>query len=146
VLDPGASERTQLQLHRALFASLDPIAVVNDENAQRAGHRPGLRYRAMSGPEASETDLRDADETLAEELRRGRLALTRLAEVERELDLVRHAQDAKVAELEERLGWFEENELDIRAQVERRPWLKACLAAWSSSVKLLRRTRRFLSG
>jgi hypothetical protein len=78
----------------------------------------------------------------ADELQRGRLALARLAELERELALVRHHQDAKIAELEERLGWFEEHELDIRAQVERRPWLRACLTAWSSSVKVARRVAR----
>jgi hypothetical protein len=100
----------------------------------------------MSRPDTSESELREADDAVAEELRRGRLALTRLAEAERELALARHARDAKVAELEERLGWFEDNELDIRAQVERRPWLKACLRAWSSSVKLLRRIRRVLGG
>jgi hypothetical protein len=145
MLQPGAAERAQLELDRALLPSLDPVAVVNDENARRVGHRPGLRYRAMSGPDTSESDLREGDDTVAEELRRGRLALARLAEVERELALVRHAQDAKVAELEERLGWFEDNELDLRAQVERRRWLGACVAAWSSSVKLLRRIRRLLS-
>ena len=83
-------------------------------------------------------------EQAAEELRRGRLALARLAEVERELAAVRHAHDAKIARLEERLGWFEENELDLRDQAERRPWLRALLSAWSSSVKLARRAKRFL--
>ena len=63
----------------------------------------------------------------AEELRRGRLALARLAEAERELARVRHHQDARIAALEERLGWFEENELDLREQAERRPWLGALL-------------------
>jgi hypothetical protein len=81
----------------------------------------------------------------ADELRRGRLALARLAEIERELALVRHHQDAKIAELEERLGWFEENELDFRDQAARRPWLRAVLGAWSRSVKLVRRAARLLS-
>ncbi|HEU0023166.1 MAG TPA: hypothetical protein VFQ12_00950, partial [Thermoleophilaceae bacterium] len=80
----------------------------------------------------------------ADELHRGRLALSRLADVERELALVRHHQDAKIAELEERLGWFEENELDFRDQAERWPWLRAGLCAWSRSVKLARRFARLL--
>ena len=63
---------------------------------------------------ASPSGQRRSRAGAAEELRRGRLALARLAEVERELALVRHHQDAKIAELEERLGWFEENELDLR--------------------------------
>ena len=41
---------------------------------------------------------------------------------------VRHAQDARIAALEERLGWFEDNELDLREQAERRPWLGALLS------------------
>ena len=86
----------------------------------------------------------DREQAVAEELRRGRLALARLAEAERELADVRHAQDAKIARLEERLGWFEENELDLREQAERRPWLRALLSGWSSSVKLARRAKRFL--
>ena len=80
----------------------------------------------------------------AEELRRGRLAIARLAEAERELALVRHHQDAKIAELEERLGWFEENELDFRDAAERRPWLAASLGAWARAVRLARRVRRGL--
>lgn len=78
----------------------------------------------------------------ADELQRGRLALARVAELERELALVRHHQDAKIAELEERLGWFEEHELDLRAQVERRPWLRASVGLWSSSVRVVRRLAR----
>ena len=80
----------------------------------------------------------------AEELRRGRLALARLAEAERELALVRHHQDAKIVELEERIGWFEENELDLRAAAERRPWLAAALGAWARAVRFARRARRVL--
>jgi|SoiMethySBSTD1v2_1073268.scaffolds.fasta_scaffold1195492_2 hypothetical protein len=80
----------------------------------------------------------------AEELRRGRLAMARLAEVERELALVRHHQDAKIAELEERVGWFEENELDLRAAAERRPWLASALGAWARSVRFARRVRRVI--
>ena len=79
-----------------------------------------------------------------DELRRGRLALARLAEVERELALVRHHQDAKVAELEERLGWIEEHELDLRDAAERRPWLRALLQLWSRSVRTARRAARVL--
>ena len=86
----------------------------------------------------------EAEHASAEELRRGRLALARLSEVERELVAVRRAQDAKIARLEERLGWFEENELDLRDQAERRPWLRALLSGWSSSVKLARRAKRVL--
>ena len=71
-----------------------------------------------------------------------RLALERLAEAERELALVRHHQDAKIAELEERVGWFEENELDLRDAAERRPWLAAALRAWARSVRFARRVRR----
>lgn len=80
----------------------------------------------------------------ADEVARGRMALARLAEAERELALARRHQEAKVAELEERLGWFEENELDIRAQVERRPWLASLLRVWSFAVKALRRVSRLL--
>lgn len=80
----------------------------------------------------------------AEELRRGRLALARLAEVERELALVRHHQDAKIAELEERVGWFEENELDLRAAAERRPWLASALGVWARAVRFARRVRRVI--
>ncbi len=93
---------------------------------------------------AHDTSEFESVEGAAEELRRGRLALARLAEVERELAAVRHAQDAKVARLEERLGWFEENELDLRDQAERRTWLRALLSGWSSSVKLARRAKRVL--
>ncbi len=93
---------------------------------------------------AHDTSEFERVEAAAEELRRGRLALARLAEVERELVEVRHAQDARIAALQERLGWFEENELDLRDQAERRPWLGALLAGWSSSVKLARRVKRFL--
>ena len=58
---------------------------------------------------------------------------------------MRHRQDARIAALEERLGWFEDNELDmLREQAERRPWLGALLSGWSSTVKLARRVRRFL--
>ncbi|MBA2629424.1 MAG: hypothetical protein H0U84_00180 [Thermoleophilaceae bacterium] len=73
------------------------------------------------------------------------LALARLEQAERELGLVRHQQDAKIAELEERLGWFEENELDFREAVEKRPWLGTCLGVWGRSVKLVRRVSRRLS-
>jgi hypothetical protein len=73
-----------------------------------------------------------------------RLALERLAEAERELALVRHHQDAKIAELEERVGWFEENELDLRDAAERRPWLAAALRAWARSVRFARRVRRVI--
>jgi len=101
----------------------------------------------MAAHETSESErvrAAESEQDAAEELRRGRLALARLAEVERELTHVRHAQDAKIARLEERLGWFEENELDLREQAERRPWLAALLSGWSSSVKLARRVKRFL--
>ena len=73
-----------------------------------------------------------------------RLALERLAEAERELALVRHHQDAKIAELEERVGWFEENELDLRDAAERRPWLAAALRAWARSVRFARQVRRVI--
>jgi hypothetical protein len=95
----------------------------------------------MAAHDTSEFERVQAAE---EELQRGRLALARLAEVERELAEVRHAQDARIAALQERLGWFEENELDLRDQAERRPWLGALLAGWRSSVKLARRVKRFL--
>jgi hypothetical protein len=94
----------------------------------------------MPEPDTSEAHAAPA----GDELERGRQALARLADAERELALARHHQDAKIAELEERLGWFEENELDIRAQVERRPWLRACLRAWSASVKVARQVSRLL--
>jgi hypothetical protein len=97
----------------------------------------------MSEPDSSEsrpvTAVPDDDE-----LERGRQALARLAEAERELALARHHSDAKVAELEERLGWFEENELDIREQVERHPWLRACVRVWSFSVRLVRKLSRLV--
>jgi hypothetical protein len=93
---------------------------------------------------AHDTSEFERVQAAAEELQRGRLALARLAEVERELAEVRHAQDARIAALQERLGWFEENELDLRDQAEQRPWLGALLAGWSSSVKLARRVKRFL--
>jgi hypothetical protein len=80
----------------------------------------------------------------ADEAARGRMALTRLAEVERELALVRHHQDARIAELEDRLGWIEEHELDLRDAAERRPWLGALLRVWAGSVKIARRGARFL--
>jgi hypothetical protein len=73
-----------------------------------------------------------------------RLALERLAEAERELALVRHHQDAKIAELEERAGWFEENELDLRDAAERHPWLAAALRAWARAVRFARRVRRVI--
>jgi hypothetical protein len=96
----------------------------------------------MAAPDTSEFERVQAAE---EELRRGRLALARLAEAERELVEARRSQDARIAALEERLGWFEDNELDLlREQSERRPWLGALLSAWGSSVKLARRVRRFL--
>ena len=96
----------------------------------------------MAAPDTSEFERVQA---AAEELRRGRLALARLAEAERELVEVRHSQDARIAALEERLGWFEDNELDmLREEAERRPWLRALLSGWSSTVKLARRVRRFL--
>jgi hypothetical protein len=72
------------------------------------------------------------------------LAMERLAEAERELALVRHHQDAKIAELEERVGWFEENELDFRAAAERRPWLAAALRAWARAVRFARLLRRVI--
>ena len=93
---------------------------------------------------AHDTSEFERVQAAAEELQRGRLALARLAEVERELAEVRHAQDARIAALQERLGWFEENELDLRDQAEQRPWLAALLSGWSSSVKLARRVQRFL--
>ena len=93
---------------------------------------------------AHDTSEFERVQAAAEELQRGRLALARLAEVERELAEVRHAQDARIAALQERLGWFEENELDLRDQAERRPWLGALLSVWSSSVKLARRVKRFM--
>jgi hypothetical protein len=86
-----------------------------------------------------------SDAGVADEVRRGRQALARLAEAERELALVRHQQDAKVAELEERLGWFEENELDLRALAERHGWLRGALRVWSSSVRFARLVARRLS-
>ena len=79
-----------------------------------------------------------------EEAAHGRLALARLAELEQELAMARRHQEAKVAELEQRLGWFEENELDFRAAAERRPWIGSLLRRWSSSVKLVRRCSRYL--
>jgi hypothetical protein len=103
----------------------------------------------MAAPDTSEFERVEAsaegDRAVAEELRRGRLALARLAELERELTHVRHGQDAKIAALEDRIAWYEENELDLREQAERRPWLGALLSGWSSSVKLARRVKRFLS-
>jgi hypothetical protein len=70
------------------------------------------------------------------------LALARLEEAERELALARSQRDAKVADLEERLGWLEDHELDLRAAAERHAWLHSLLGAWSRSVRTARRLRR----
>jgi hypothetical protein len=80
----------------------------------------------------------------AEDAARGRLAMARLAEAERELALARRHQEAKIAELEDRLGWIEEHELDLRDAAEQRPWLAALLRVWAGAVKLARRASRFL--
>ena len=156
VLHAGAAQRAQLQLHRALLPTLHAVAVVNHEHTRRAGigghatvvawgppttlsgHAGAGYLRYGSGRPARPTGRED-------ELRRGRLALARLAEVERELALVRHHQDAKVAELEERLGWIEEHELDLRDAAERRPVAGArCSSSGRSSVRIARRAARVL--
>jgi len=72
------------------------------------------------------------------------MAMARLAEAERELALARRHQEAKIAELEDRLAWIEEHELDLRDASERRPWLAAVLRVWAGSVKIARRGARFL--
>ncbi len=70
--------------------------------------------------------------------------MARLAEAERELALARRHQEAKIAELEDRLGWIEEHELDLRDAAEQRAWLGALLRVWAGAVKLARRASRFL--
>ena len=102
----------------------DPVSDPREERRSPAGGR------ASTGPRSAQSAVPPAD-GLAEDAARGRIAMARLAEVERELALVRHHQDAKIAELEERLGWIEEHELDLRDAAERRPWLGALLGVWA---------------
>ena len=44
VLHPGAGEGRLLELDRPLLAPLDPVAVVEDQDARLAVHRPRQRY------------------------------------------------------------------------------------------------------
>ncbi len=111
----------------------DPVYEPREERSPAGG-------RASTGPRPTP----ETAEGPAEDAARGRMALTRLAEAERELALARRHQEAKVAELEDRLAWIEEHELDLRDAAERRPWLGALLRAWAGSVKIARRGARFL--
>jgi hypothetical protein len=104
---------------------------------------PRLPFRAMPDPVYDPAEAETAAPS-AEDAARGRMAMARLAEAERELALARRHQEARIAELEDRLAWIEEHELDLRDEAERRPWLAALLRVWARSVKLARRASRSL--
>lgn len=55
------------------------------------------------------------------------------------------AQADKIAELEDELTWYDEHELALRSEIEKRPWAMNLLDLWGRLLRLSRRARNALS-
>ena len=82
--------------------------------------------------------LRDLIDELQAERDRAAAELT-------ELRAANANQAERIRELDEQLAWFDENGLNVRNAVEKRPWAKSLLGLWTRMLSLAVRVRQVLN-
>jgi hypothetical protein len=127
------------------FAEGDPARAFASNSRKLAGAAPGAELYTIIVAGEGELPLTAAQVVLTRSLdvrsllEREAAAYARARDAEIEAQMAREAQQDRVRELEERIAWLQEWELDVQDKVEQRGWAMKLLKTWVIVVKVTRK-------
>lgn len=137
-------------LDDAQFASEDPAVPLVPITRKLAGAAPGAELYTIVIASDVELPQPAFQIALTRSLEARRLlereaaAYVRAREAEAEADLARAAQLDRIRELEERLAWLQEWQLDVQDKVESRPWAMNLLKSWVIFIKVAQKLKQLV--